>query len=280
MGSAARHRHGKGQGMRLRAAYTLHERASKSGARRHLGTTRTACAIRKAPGQLVKPTLKDRGRVYAAREALRIVNTAPRKIPTLRDYAGKFFDWERSTYIRRLHAKGRSFNRHWAQELHGLLSKYVFPRFGAARLDAITRPGVENWLVDLELSNQSKNHLLARPARDLPRGRERTPDRPQPAGERRADGEAGAQAGHLQPARAPTAVPARSRRAGQGLGAAEVRGAVRHVGHDRGPRRGGQGAPVEARQAVGLARGRAGGQDRWHDRSAEEARAHRGAPGW
>ena len=96
----------------------------------------------------------------AERAAVQIVHTVPRRVPTLAEYGRTFFDWDRSTYIRRLHAKGRSFNRHWAQELQGLLSKYVFPRFGAARLDAITRPGVENWLVDLELSNQSKNHLL------------------------------------------------------------------------------------------------------------------------
>ena len=147
--------------MRLRAAYTLHERSSKSGAIWHVSWyDKDGVRHSKSTGQPVKPTLKDRGRVYAAREALRIVNTAPRKVPTLKEYAATFFLWEKSSYIKRLHAKGRSFNRHWAQELQGLLMKYVFPRFGAARLDTITRPGVENWLVDLELSNQSKNHLL------------------------------------------------------------------------------------------------------------------------
>ena len=147
--------------MRLRAAYTLHERSSKSGAVWHVSWyDKDGVRHSKSTGQVVKPTLKDRGRVFAAREALRIVNTVPRKVPTLKEYAGTFFQWEKSSYIKRLHAKGRSFNRHWAQELQGLLGKYVFPCFGAARLDTITRPGVENWLVDLELSNQSKNHLL------------------------------------------------------------------------------------------------------------------------
>jgi integrase len=53
-----------------------------------------------------------------------------------------------------------AFNSHWAKELQSLLENYAFPRFGQARIDSITRPAVENWLVDLPLSNQSKNHML------------------------------------------------------------------------------------------------------------------------
>jgi integrase len=82
------------------------------------------------------------------------------EVPTLAEYAHDFYVWGQCSYIRRQHAKGRTFNRHWAMENRGLLVNYVFPRFGTARLDTITRPAVERWLVDLPLSNQSKNHLL------------------------------------------------------------------------------------------------------------------------
>lgn len=82
------------------------------------------------------------------------------EVPTLAEYARDFYVWDRCSYIKRQHAKGRTFNRHWAMENRGLLVNYVFPRFGTDRMDTITRPAVERWLVDLPLSNQSKNHLL------------------------------------------------------------------------------------------------------------------------
>jgi integrase len=148
--------------MRLKAAFTLHTRSTKQGAVWHVSWyDKDGLRHTQSTGQPVKPALKDRGRVLAERAALQIVHTIPRKIPTLQEYAGAFFDWQKSTFIKRQHAKGRSFNRHWAQELQGLLDTYVFPRFGSARLDAIIGPSVENWLIDLEkLSNQSRNHIL------------------------------------------------------------------------------------------------------------------------
>ncbi|MGA2976749.1 MAG: site-specific integrase [Spirochaetia bacterium] len=114
----------------------------------------------RSTGQPVNPALKDRGRTLAERAALRFVGTAPHKIQTLAKYAEDFYVWERCTYIKRQHAKGRSFNRHWALEQRGLLVNYILPRFGDMRLDAINLPAVERWLVDLPLSGQSKNHTL------------------------------------------------------------------------------------------------------------------------
>ena len=38
--------------------------------------------------------------------------------------------------------------------------KYIIPQFGKRRLDEITLPMVENWLVELPLANQTKNHML------------------------------------------------------------------------------------------------------------------------
>jgi integrase len=91
---------------------------------------------------------------------MRFIGTAPHKIPTLAKYAVDFYVWDRCTYIKRQHAKGKGFNKHWADEQRGLLENYVFPRFGETRLDAITLPAVERWIVDLPLSGQSKNHTL------------------------------------------------------------------------------------------------------------------------
>jgi len=41
-----------------------------------------------------------------------------------------------------------------------MLVNHVFPALGKTRLDQLTRPGIERFLVDLELSNQTRNHLL------------------------------------------------------------------------------------------------------------------------
>ena len=119
-------------------------------------------------GVALNPKRKDGGRGEAVevgrklrdeREAARKA-PAQREIPTLAEYARDFYVWGVCSYIKRLHAKGRTFNKHTAQENRGLLMNYVFPRFGAERLDAVTRPAVERWLVELSLSNQSRNHIL------------------------------------------------------------------------------------------------------------------------
>ena len=41
-----------------------------------------------------------------------------------------------------------------------MLDNHVLPRFGSMKLDALNRPMIEKWLVDLPLSNQTKNHCM------------------------------------------------------------------------------------------------------------------------
>jgi hypothetical protein len=41
-----------------------------------------------------------------------------------------------------------------------MLDNHVLPRFGSMKLDGLNRPMIEKWLVDLPLSNQTKNHCL------------------------------------------------------------------------------------------------------------------------
>lgn len=109
------------------------------------------------------PKRKDGGRAEAVEVGRRLRDERIRSVvdvPTLAEYAKDFYVWGLCGYIKRQHAKGHGFNRHLALENRGLLVNYVFPRFGSTGLDAITRPAVETWLVDLPLSNSSKNHLL------------------------------------------------------------------------------------------------------------------------
>ncbi|MGA2765970.1 MAG: phage integrase SAM-like domain-containing protein [Spirochaetia bacterium] len=68
--------------------------------------------------------------------------------------------WGECSWIKRQHAKGKGFSRQWAQSLRAMLDNHVLPRFGSMRLDALNRPMIEKWLVDLPLSNQTKNHCM------------------------------------------------------------------------------------------------------------------------
>jgi integrase len=80
--------------------------------------------------------------------------------PRLEDFAADFFKWGVCPWIKRQHAKGRPFSEYHAKARRGHLDKYIIPQFGKKRLDEVTRPMVENWLVTLPLSNQTRNHIL------------------------------------------------------------------------------------------------------------------------
>lgn len=87
-------------------------------------------------------------------------NSGSTEVPTLSVYAKDFYVWGLCGCIKRQHTKGHGFSRHLALENRGFLVNYVFPRFGETPLTEITRPVVETWLVDLPLSNSTKNHML------------------------------------------------------------------------------------------------------------------------
>jgi integrase len=82
------------------------------------------------------------------------------RVPTLRQYAANFFKWGQCGWIRRQHAKGRSFSKGVAKLRRAQLENHLFKRFGDLVLDRFNAVEVENWLLEMELSNQTKNHIL------------------------------------------------------------------------------------------------------------------------
>jgi integrase len=115
----------------------------------------------RSTGERMRPELKSLGREAAMIAAAKLVGRGPRSAPpTLRQFANDFYRWGVSPWIARQHAKGRGFNRHWAGALQAMMERYVFARFGEMRLNSLTRPMIESWLVGLQLSNQTKNHAL------------------------------------------------------------------------------------------------------------------------
>jgi len=85
---------------------------------------------------------------------------APKQIPTLARYTRDFYIWDHCPWIKRQHAKGRSFSRTMAQMRRAHLKTYILPAFGRKELSSLNAVEVENWLISLPLANQTKNHIL------------------------------------------------------------------------------------------------------------------------
>ncbi len=78
----------------------------------------------------------------------------------LKVYAESFFIWDECDWIKRQHAKGRSFSKTMADMRRGHLKNYLFPQFGDICLSEINAVKFENWLIHLPLANQTKNHIF------------------------------------------------------------------------------------------------------------------------
>ena len=121
----------------------------------------------KTTGERVQPKLKDRGKRRRWSPQPRSSDRAVRsEAPVLAEYAKDFYRWDASSFIKRQHAKGRGFNRAWANALQSMMEHHVFPTFGKMRMEDLNRPMVEDWLVDLPLSNQTQEPNPLRPPKN------------------------------------------------------------------------------------------------------------------
>ena len=78
----------------------------------------------------------------------------------LSEYAKDFYNWDKCQWIQRSHAKGHSIAKATANMRRGHLKNYILPSLGKNKLANINAVQVENWLLQLDLSNQTKNHIL------------------------------------------------------------------------------------------------------------------------
>ncbi len=141
--------------MRYRAKYTLISRKTKSGITvYHVGYY--------PPGSDRRVTVSTgASTIGRAREvADRILEQATGPTPRLADYTKDFFIWGKCPWIARQHAKGRPFGEYQAKTRRAHLDNHIIPAFGNKRLEVLTRPLIENWILTLPLSNQSRNHIL------------------------------------------------------------------------------------------------------------------------
>jgi ABC-type branched-subunit amino acid transport system substrate-binding protein len=62
--------------------------------------------------------------------AAKIIGSGRRsEAPVLAEYAKDFYRWETSSFIKRQHAKGRGFNRAWANALQSMMERVASPEF-------------------------------------------------------------------------------------------------------------------------------------------------------
>ena len=69
-----------------------------------------------------------------------------------------FFDQE-GEWVKLRKATGYSFDSHMSQVRNGHLKNHIHPKFGEQYLDEIEAFEIENWLLKLNLSGQTKSHI-------------------------------------------------------------------------------------------------------------------------
>ncbi len=95
------------------------------------------------------------------------------KNPTLAEYTKDFFVWGKCDYVARQNAKDRSVCEDTAKDRRGHLDYYILPKWGGCKLNEITAPAVEKWLLRLKsyklktedgsghnLANSTKNQII------------------------------------------------------------------------------------------------------------------------
>ena len=112
------------------------------------------------PWQSTGETAKTRAEIWALAKIQKAKDATPGGNVTLEAFAVDFFVAGRCSWLKRQEAKGRTVSAPWAKTKRQMLVNHVFPALGKTRLDRLTRPMIERWLVGLSLSNQTRNHML------------------------------------------------------------------------------------------------------------------------
>lgn len=79
-------------------------------------------------------------------------------LSVLRDFAFNFFD-PAGEWVSRQHRRGRPFSPPMSRMRGGQLENYILPQFGDRHIEDIRMHEIEDWLLELELSAQTINHI-------------------------------------------------------------------------------------------------------------------------
>ena len=96
----------------------------------------------------------------AEQEARKFVDKGKLPDISLNDFSKDFFVWDRCSWIKRQHSKGRSFSKQVAHGRRAHLKNHILPEFGKYYLTELNKRSIEDWLTSQTISNQTKNHIL------------------------------------------------------------------------------------------------------------------------
>jgi hypothetical protein len=105
-------------------------------------------------------TAKSRAEEYAEAFCRDYFKEKEHREVLLEEFTNDFFIWDRCSWIKGQHAKGRPFSRAVADQRRSHLTKYILRHFGHRYLSSLNKKEIENWLIELPLANQTKNHIL------------------------------------------------------------------------------------------------------------------------
>jgi integrase len=80
---------------------------------------------------------------------------------TLKAFCKNFFVWGKCPWIKRRHERGMAFEKHIAQMRLGHLKNHILPVLGNRTLRSLRIVDFDSFFDTLELSNQTKNHILS-----------------------------------------------------------------------------------------------------------------------
>ncbi len=79
---------------------------------------------------------------------------------TLKAFAAKMFVPGECNYLKRKLSRDKPISPEMARMRRGHLENHIFPNFGDRLLVSITQNELDRWLIELQLSNKTKNHVL------------------------------------------------------------------------------------------------------------------------
>ena len=119
-------------------------------------------AWRKDGKRIVKATgvPESSGKTAAIMEAIKLKETsAGSPAITYGEYVQNFYA-PGSPYLTSRAAKGKALGASWAKKVSRLLENHTTPKWGKTPLDRLKAIEIENWLLSLNLKNQTRNHIL------------------------------------------------------------------------------------------------------------------------
>lgn len=82
------------------------------------------------------------------------------KTITLKAFSKDLFIFGNCPLLRRMERKGKNITKYMAQLRRGHVQNHIIPIFGKRQINHITALEIDDWLIDLKLANETKNHML------------------------------------------------------------------------------------------------------------------------